>query len=443
MAITLGGLATGMDTNALIDQLMSIERRPIVRLESERKYLGSRLDAFSSFDSKLKDLKAKIEALDSDTEVRSYAVTAGSDEFFAATADSTALPGSYQLEVKNLAQLQKDVSGGYASKTEAAFGQGTITINGTDITYDGDSLDGIMDKINAANTGDAATGVSASIINDGVTGYRLVLTGDDPFSPFTVAASESAAGAYAAPAFGNVQAAKPATILLDNIEIQSASNTFSNTIPGVSFTVNKANAPGETTGVTVGVDQKAIADKLNAFVKAYNGVVQFIKDQSDASWGKDSAFRSVTGRLQGFLTSPVSAAGSLNTLSQLGFKTEKDGTLTLDSTRLNDATSQDLESVVALLAGDGTSNGIAQEFSDYLGAITNSSDGILASRKTTTEATTRKIDRDIDRLEVRMGQREKVLRAQFTAMENLVAAMNSQSNYLAQQMTAIANLGGQ
>ena len=99
--------------------------------------------------------------------------------------------------------------------------------------------------------------------------------------------------------------------------------------------------------------------------------------------------------------------------------------------------------MVALLAGDGTSSGIAKEFSGYLDAITNSSDGILASRKTTTETSTRKIDRDIDRLEVRMGQREKVLRAQFTAMENLVAAMNSQSNYLAQQMTAIANLGGQ
>ncbi|BCA79147.1 flagellar filament capping protein FliD [Desulfuromonas sp. AOP6] len=437
MSITFGGLATGLDTNAIIDALMEIERRPIDRLEREQSYLKSRLDAFKSFDGILSKLQGKFEALDTQDEVRSYTAKAGSDEFFGVSTSGTALPGNYQIEVQNLAQLQKDVSGGYASSSEASFGQGTITINGVDIAYDGDSLSSLIDKINLANTGDTPTGVSASIINDGVTGYRMVLTGDDASTSFTVSGNETSAGAYAAPAFSNVQVAMQASILVDNIQIKSNTNTFDEAIPGITLDLTKANALGEKTSLNIAVDKEAVKTKINDFVKAYNEVFEFIAKQSEADWGKDSSFRSVKRNLQNMLTAPVGVSGSYTMLSQLGLKTERDGTLTVNDTTLTEAIENDLDGVAKLLAGESGIDGVSTLFKGYLDSITDSLDGILASRKESTDSSLRRIDLNLLRLEGRMEQKEKNLRAQYSALEDLVSSMNSQSAYLSQQLNAL------
>lgn len=437
MSITFGGLATGLDTNAIIDALMQIERRPIDRLEREQSYLKSRLDAFKSFDGILAKLQSKFEALDSQDEVRSYAAKAGTDEFFGVSTSGTAIPGNYQIEVQNLAQLQKDVSGGYASSTEPAFGQGAITINGVDITYDGDSLSSLVDKINLANTGDTPTGVSASIINDGVTGYRMVLTGDDASTSFTVSGNETTAGTYAAPTFTNVQSAMQASILVDNIQIKSDTNTFDEAIPGITLDLTKANAVGEKTSLNVTVDKEAVKTKINDFVKAYNEVFDFIARQSESDWGKDSSFRSVKRRLQDLLTTPVGVSGSYTMLSQLGLKTERDGTLTVSDAQLTEAIDNDLDGIAKLLAGETGVDGISTLFKGYLDSMTDSSDGIYASRKETTDSSLRRIDLNILRLEDRLEQKEKNLRAQYSALEELVSVMNSQSAYLSQQLSAL------
>jgi flagellar hook-associated protein 2 len=439
MSITFGGLATGLDTNTLIDELMELERKPITRLENEKNYLDSRLSAFTKLDEKLQDLMAKMEDLDTSKEVRSYSTQAASEEFFSATATGSAVPGSYQIEVKNLARLQKDASQGFASKSEAGFGTGTITINGTDIAYDGDSLEGIMEKINDANTGDTPTGVSASIINDGVTGYRLVLTGDDSATTFTVSVSETVAGTYAAPLFTNTQTAQQATIVVDGIEIKSNNNTFSEAIPGVEIDLLKANENGVTTNLEVGIDEEGVKTKIEAFVSSYNDVISFINDQADASWGRDPALRSAKRRLQNLLVTSVGGTGSFSTLSQLGLESQRDGTLTLDSTTLSDAIQNDLDGIGKLLAGEEGVDGIATRYVDYLDGITDSIDGLLANRKKSTESNTRRIDLSIERIESRLEKREATLRAQFEALETLVSTMNTQSSFLAQQMSNLSS----
>ena len=69
MAITFGGLATGMDTDAIISALMGIERRPLQRLETDKSFFNSRQTAFNDLDGKLKDLMAKAEAIDTANEM--------------------------------------------------------------------------------------------------------------------------------------------------------------------------------------------------------------------------------------------------------------------------------------------------------------------------------------------------------------------------------------
>ncbi len=190
MSITFGGLATGLDTNTIVSELMALERRPLTTLQIDKAWFEKRQAAYATFDGKLNSFLSSIEQLGSSDDLKQKSVSTSKDEFFSVTADADAVAGSsYQVEVVSLAQVQKNVSQGYADKSAQSFGIGELTLNVGDndpviITIDetNNSLEGIMQAIN-----DADTGVSAAIINDGTdTPYRLVLSGEDVATTFSM-----------------------------------------------------------------------------------------------------------------------------------------------------------------------------------------------------------------------------------------------------------------
>ncbi len=224
-SITFGGLASGLDTDSIITAIMNVEKRPLTKLENDKSFFNTRLKAFADFNTKLKSLETAFKDLSSADKFRSFTAKAASEEFFSLKASSTAKAGTFNIEVVNLAQVQKTAGVGYASTT-SAFSAGTIDINGTSIAVTADdTLGSIVDKINAANTGDTATGVAASLINDGTTnGYRMVLTGKDASTTFTATASGVAADGQSL-TFTTPQMAQQATVLIDGITIVSNNNT--------------------------------------------------------------------------------------------------------------------------------------------------------------------------------------------------------------------------
>lgn len=439
-SITFGGLATGIDTNTIVSELMQIERQPIERLERDREYVKNRLGAFTNFDKKLESLLAKFESLDTANEIGAYKATAASEEFFTTSASGSAVPGSFQVEVLSLARQQKDVSdAGYDSRSETNFTSGTLNVNGTDITIDNDSLNSLVDKINVANSGDTPTGVSASIINDG-SGYRMVLSGEDAATAFTATVTGgTTANGYAALSFTNTQPASLASIVVDGITITGNSNTFEEAIPGVTLTVAKENPLGESTNLIVEVDKEGAKAQIEGMVSAYNDIINFLDEQKEAGWGHDSGFRSAKRRLQNLLVTSVSGSGNIQSLSQLGLETQRDGTLTIDSSTLEDAIGTDLESIEKLLAGEDGVEGISSRFISYLEDITDSVDGLLPSRKDSSDREIRRLDQNILNMEARMDKREETLRAQFSSLETLVSAMNQQSAFLTQQLSQLNN----
>ncbi len=442
--INFGGLASGLDTEAIISALMDVERQPLERLEKDKSYLNSRLSAFSDFESKLNDLKSAFEDIDTADELRSYSATSASEDYFSVETTSTAVAGSYDVEVVNLAKVQKDVSVGYASSSDTSFSAGTITINGTDIAVENaDSLGDIVDKINAANTGDSATGVSAGLIDDGTAnGFRIVLTGENASTSFTASTSGVAADGTAL-TFSNTQTAQQATAIVDGITIVSDNNTLSNAIPGVDLTLLKTNATGESTHIGVDVDSEGVKAKLDAFVSAYNGIIGFIGEQEDTSWANDSGLLSTQRKLQNFLVTNVGGTGNFQYLVDLGIKTnEKDGTISLDSTKITDAITNDFESIEKLFLGEEGVEGIADKFVNYLDSMTDSLDGLYASRKKSTDSSIRGLDRNIENMNLRLEQRERTMRAEYEALELLMSQMNSTSSYLSQQIANMNNNGG-
>lgn len=443
-SIQLSGLASGLDTGSIISELMSIAEQPLTDLQSKEADANSRLSAYQTFNTDLEALNTSIQAIDSANGINSYTATLSSDQYLSATTSSTATAGSYQIDVQQLAQVQKNVTqSSYSSSSSVAFSSGTLSINGTDITLNNDSLATLAQKINDANTGTSATGVSASVINDG-TGYRMVLTGADAATTFTATASGvTTANGAATLDFGSpIQDAQLATVVLDGgITVTSKTNTISDAIPGVTLNLTQANATGVTTTLNVGVDASTVQSKIQDFVTAYNNIVNFISNQSGESWANDTSFSMVERNLQNLLTNPVSNSGDLSALSQLGISTNKDGTLSVDTTQLTDAIENDMSGVQKLFTGDTTGTGVAAKFEDYLNGVTDSTDGILAGVTKSTNSTIDMLDQAIATKQTQLDTYQQYLESQYTALETLMSSLNSTSSFVSSQVAQWSQTG--
>ncbi len=458
MAISFGGLATGLDTNALVGAIMEAERLPLTRMEADKVWLNNRLSAFQEFDGKLNGFLDNIQNLGDREQYFSRKLSTSSQDFLSATASNDALVDtSYQVEVQSLAQVQKSYSNavdgagndiGFSSKTDPILGTGTLIISvdgvdhSIDVTSENNSLEGLMTAINAADIG-----ISASIINDGTSSpYRLTFTGQTVGSAFTVDSSALTGGTES---FSNFQVSQPATqahIVVDGLDIYSDSNTITEAIPGVTLDLLNAEI-GTTTSISISKDDSAIARNLRSFIDGYNDVVSFVTAQSTFGdgdggvLGGDSGLNSIKRHLQDMLTSYTDNNGSFSALSQLGLETQKDGTITLNTDTLDAAIAQDIDSVVSLLAGEeGGTGGLATSFNNYLESLTDSTNGLLAGRTESITSNISRIDDRIEQSELRLAKREETLRSKFNAMELLVSVMNAESDFLTQQLASISSL---
>lgn len=454
MSIQFGGLATGLDTSSIIDQLMNIERQPLARLEADKTWLNNRLKAFTELDTRLKSFADSIKDLNYRDTLLKRSTTLGSEEFFTASASRDAVPGaSYEVEVVSLARVQKSVSTGVAGSSDPLFGTGTLSLSVGEETHTIDigegenSLTGIMAAINEADLG-----VRAAIINDGTvnpdgssTPYRLVLTGETVAREFSLDASTLTGGTASLDLGAPVQQATRAQVRVDSIDIYSDTNTLTEAIPGMTLDLRKAEV-GTTTSLAVNVDKAAIREAIEGFATGYNKVIGFITGQSVINGegggvlGGDAGINAIKRRLQTMLTQPAENSGTLRALSQLGFETQKDGTLQVNEKTLNAAIDTNLDSVASLLAGEEGVEGVATRFKNYLFDLTSSATGMLQGRRESINSNLKRIDTKIDASQARLEQRQKTLEAQFSAMETLVSNLNAQSSFLTQQMTALTNM---
>lgn len=260
MPITFGGLATGLDTESIVTELMTLERRPVERMEADKTWMTNRLAAYTAFDSMLSSFHSGIKNLDSADVLQTKKVTSSDEKYVSVTADVDAQAGAnYQVEVVSLAQVQKSVSQGYADKSTSSFGLGDMTLTvGTEsittITIDSsnNSLEGIMQAINAADVG-----VSASIINDGTDSpYRLVLTGANVDSAFSLTStlptyngdisSQLMAGGYADETVAYFGSGTLNLSTGDQITLSNEANSLTDMMEAI-------NAETGTTGVTASI----------------------------------------------------------------------------------------------------------------------------------------------------------------------------------------------
>ena len=179
---SFSGLASGIQWKDIVDQLVQVENtRTVAPLTARIDLRASQRVAWSAFSALSNTLNDAARALRAGG-IGGFVATAGSSpttsrSLLAATTSSTASPGTYKVEVLQLAQAAK-VSGGTVGNVKTALGfAGDFQVNGARIDVAAtDTLETVRNKINAANTGASPSGVSATILSDGSNGGRLVLT---------------------------------------------------------------------------------------------------------------------------------------------------------------------------------------------------------------------------------------------------------------------------
>lgn len=465
MAISSPGIGSGLDINGIISKLMQVEQQPLIALARKEASYQSKISALGSLQSALSSLKTAASAMVPSTgqtaaaKYTSYSATVADSTIASASASTGAVAGAYSLEVTSLAKSHQLMSAAYLSGETTVVGavgetivieRGsvsggiftgktgtspiTITIDDTNKT-----LAGIRDAINAAKAG-----VTATIVT-GDTGAQLVLTGDSPGTKDIIRTTGTLAAMNYNPVdqSGSLTQKQPATdavIKLNGVTVTKQSNTITDALTGVSLTLAKETTSATTVTVSKNTTSTLTAS-FAALAKAYNDLAKAMNELGsyDAETQKggpllgNTTLRSVESRMRRVLGEvPAGATGTYTRLAQVGITLQRDGTMAVDSSKLQTAATADFESVTSLASALGSA----------LKSATDSMVGTGGTIPSATAGLNASINDINDRREafaLRLTQVEARYRKQFTALDTMISSMNSTSAYLTQQLASLSS----
>ncbi len=359
-SINFGGLASGIDTQALVQAILKAERRPAERLESRQALYRRQKSALEEMRSKLRGFEGALRDLSAETTFRGRSTTLGEEGFFRAAAGAGGETGLFSVEVLALAAAHKVRSAGFAAPDQGLVADGTITIQSGSreaITIDvsaaagNNSLAAIRDAINSADAG-----VRAAILFDG-TDHRLVVRSTETGVDNALAISDGT-DLGLADAANLVTAAADARVRVDGVEATSSSNKVSGMIPGTVLEL--VSLTTQAVSLEIRDDREGVEKAVSALVKAYNEVIDFFTKQFDREnpgplAGSGTARRVQQG-LQSLVTGGVDgiALGDLRSLSAVGVSFDgRSGKMSLDTATLRSRLEGGFEDVARLFLASG------------------------------------------------------------------------------------------
>ena len=435
---SVSGLASGLDTANIVEEFTRIERRPIDLLRNRQEGLRTQVSTLGSIAGKLNNLEDAAQKL-ADDGVLGLSVASDSEAFtVASTSDSVA--GRYDMSVGRLATAARGLSSGFSSGTEVQAGTLTLSQDGEDFEVTIEEGYTLVDV--AAAIRDSGANVSAVVLNDGTQDYLSITNKDTGYeiggaasSALTI--SESYTGLTGQTLGVTVTDATNAEFNINGLDFQRRTNSFSDAIPGTDITLREAGGGAET--ILIEEDTSGTTSNLEAFVNAYNEVLEIVQGQlsptaeqdRDFTLAGDGAIRGLQRDLQELITTEVTGLSNITALADIGIKTGRDGKLSVDATTLESAISRDADAVNEIFST--ATNGMGDVVEDLVSRYTNTVDGVLEQRKDGIERNVRDLDRQAESLEFRVAQYRENLQKQFLAMEQSISGIQSVGNFLAQQ----------
>jgi flagellar hook-associated protein 2 len=435
------GLASGIDTQSLINSLVTSESSGLTRMKQQQSAFTTQISALGDISSKLSALQTATDALKNGP----LAVSAQSTNTgFTATPGSGALAGRYSVQVGTLAQAAKSRSQEFDS-SDAQVKGGFLDLTVMDKTYglnidDGASLTDVASAINGLGAP-----ISASVLNDGTHAYLSITTlqtgyptDGSPSEAFSV--TETPTGHLGQSLSMTVkQEAANAQLTVDGLTFTRQSNRVDDVIPGTTLALQSAGGAAED--LVMATDSSATQTQLKTFVDAYNSVIQAVQSQlavnqdtdRSTSLAGDSAVRDLQTQLQSLVRTTISGS-DVRSLADLGVKTARDGTLSIDSATLSAAISRNPAAVNALFT-DATA-GVATLTKSLVTDETDATTGVLTLDSQGLQNRVKSLTDDQAAEQTRLDSYRTMLVNQFTAMEQVISQLNSVKSFLTQQENA-------
>jgi len=447
--ISVGGLATGLDTNSIISQLVAIEQKPVDLLKQQSSDVQTTRDTVGQVSKGVLALRDAASALGFADQVLVRQAASSNENVLTATAGTGAQRGTTAVTVTQLARgsIAGATIGLASADALVASSQGRFSfqVGGGDVqSVDVDGSTTLQDLATKINN--LGAGVSASAINLGTTAspdwrLQIATTTTGASSTITVVQDDTNLGLQ------TTQAGQNAAFTVAGFSgtFQRESNTVGDVLPGVTFQLQEL---GSST-ITVTDDAAAITAKVKALADAFNNLVGYVNGQStivtnqDKSvtvgpLANDSAVQRTIDRLHAALSAPYAAAtGKYVNLSSIGFSTyvatgpddPNKGTITFDAAKFQAALADDPNAVAAVLAGDGVTTGIANQVSALATQVT-SVGGSLVSDDASLGDRLKSLADQIDQGQQRVDAFQARIQEQFNALETLVAQFKTQGDFL-------------
>lgn len=452
------GLGSGVDINKIVSTLVAAETDPKSnQIKRQTANNSAMLSGVASLKSALSVYQAAMKKLNDPAvpAFNAYSATSSNEVAIKATSNNTAVPGSYSIQVENLATSSKVASQNFDTGPTTSIPEGDLLVTQGGVTYTvkvgaGATLQTVRDSINSTL---AEKGISANLVN-GADGSRLVFsstkTGEgtditvDGIDELKIVAGQKMDGDGAG--YINEQA-KDANLFVDGLPVKSKSNTVDSAISGISLDLLQAPGVGEGKAITVtiGENTEGLKKSVQAYVDAYNTLVKAVNNLTSVS--KDADGNTVLGPLTNDPTTrsllsdlrkqlaTESGGTRLTTLSQLGINTQKDGTLEFNSTKYDAAMKEKKlgADVQQLFTGtDGVFAHMNKAIEPYL-----QTGGILDSRKNGLDKLQTDLENQKAALDRRITSLTESLTKRYVAMDTLVGKLEAQRKNIASMFASI------
>jgi flagellar hook-associated protein 2 len=433
-----------------IKAMVEAEKQPVKVLESRKGREETKLKSFGEFKAKFGNFDKTLSEFSNFKKFRELKVDLGDGAgVVGITVDKEkAEPGTYTLEVSQLANKSSVLSNGFEKADENILGVGFVVVKlnsgeSAEIYVDEDhaSLKGVAELINRQSD----SPIRASVIQDNT-------DADKPFKLLLAGKKDGVNDGITFPDFyfldgtqdiyidGENQA-QNALIKLDGFEIESGSNMIPDFLTGVNLQLKQAR-PDQPVTITITEDYQKVSGKVKGLVDQVNGILDYINkqnqvdDKSDtrATFAGDTGLQTVEYRLrnlmhEGFPVGDVeSGEYKFVHLNELGVEFNKAGLLDFKEEKFQKALEKDFSGISQVVTGE---YGIANQLKKVITGYTRTPDGFIANRENALRGRIKRIDDDIAQKEARIEKKTQALVEQYSRLQGTLAKMQSQQQYLA------------
>ncbi|MCG9656599.1 flagellar filament capping protein FliD [Vibrio mediterranei] len=415
------------------------------RYQMQADKYQAQITALGKVESALREFRTAVTNMNSSSSnIIKNTATVSQEGFLSATANASAMAGSYQVFVEQVAtahQLSTGMPADLDANTEIpTTGTLDLTVDGKTLSLDlstvdtdGDGKATMADLVSAINNDPDNPGVNATLVrSNGQTHFMLSSTETGVANSVNVSASGTGA-TWFEDAFTNtsdISTPQDAVIWLgaegSGLKLTNSSNTFTGVIDGVDLTVSKAQVSGEQPlTLTIGADDEATKEQVNAFIDAYNTLMSTMdeytgiggEDKARGVLASDPTLRSIESQL----TSIIRGEYNGMRLSEVGIEIDRSGKMTLDTTKFEEAQKNNSAALEAMFNGDGN---LLDSIDTMVEPFLKSTTGLFKTRKDSLQQNISRIDDKQATLERKYDMAYSRYLKQFTQMNTLMTQMN-------------------